>query len=152
MGIGLASSQAFADPPCLYNNQALSFNNTQVLYWKTATPNGWLGRAYIEGVSLGVFADQTGHAHFLVQIGQTAQQDIEIVYNLQFGALPQIQPGMQVRACGDFINSNAVFNGYPASPAGAIIHWVHENPSQQGHPNGFLIIDNVLYGDAPGQM
>jgi hypothetical protein len=88
----------------------------------------------------------------MIQIGPRPVQDtIEVIYSQDFGQLPTIQPGMQVHACGDFIKATQPNNGFPASPAGAIVHWVHVNSRGGGHENGYLMIDNVMYGIGPDQ-
>lgn len=141
-------SLALADPICMYNaTQALGVNNTEVLYWRDtqSVPNGYLDRANVTGSVLGVYPDATGHNHFLIQIGPNSTDVLEVIYSQDFGPLPQITRGMQVHVCGDFIKSDAPYHGYPASPAGAIVHWVHasDNPN---HPAGYVELDGVVYG------
>lgn len=147
--VGSASVAALAAPPaCMDGQRPLSLNNRQVVEWKRSVPNQWKSRGFVEGLVLAARPDHSGHDHFILQIGPDARRDVvEIVYNQEFGALPPIQPRMQVIACGDFINSKAPAGHYPASPAGAIIHWVHFNPRNHGHEHGFLMIDGVLYGN-----
>lgn len=141
-------SGAWADPTCMYNaTQAIGVNNTEVLYWRDSpqVPNGFQNRANVTGVVLGIYPDATGHNHFLIQIGPNSTDELEVVYNEEFGALPQITRGMQVHACGDFVKSDAPFNGYQASPAGALVHWIHATDTPN-HPGGFLELDGVVYG------
>ncbi len=69
-----------------------------------------------------------------------------MIYNEDFGVLPDLNKDSVAQACGDYITSTDRSGPYPASPDGAIIHWIHMNPRNVGHPSGFLIIDNVLYG------
>jgi hypothetical protein len=146
-----ASAFAF-DAPCMTGNQVMNYNNQQVIAWKenNQVPSGWKSRANVNGVVLGIFPDRNGHDHFIIQIGPNQSTDtLEVVYNNDFGDLPTIQPGMQIHACGDFIKSTAQNGPYPPSPAGAIVHWVHQNPNRNGHENGYLVIDNVTYGIGP---
>jgi hypothetical protein len=153
--LAVFSSSAFAyDAACMDRNLVLPINNQQVVSWKLnrAVPNGWKGRANVEGIVLGVFPDRNDHDHFVIQIGPNPNVDvIEVVYNSDFGALPNIQRGMRVHACGDYIKSVAQNGPYPPSPAGAIVHWVHQNPNGNGHEHGYLTIDNVMYGIGPDQ-
>ena len=62
------------------------------------------------------------------------------------GAIPKIQKGMSVEACGDYITSTQTTAQYPASPDGAILHWIHKNPKPGGHASGYVEVDNVIYG------
>jgi hypothetical protein len=147
------TSSAFAyDMACMDRNQAMPLNNQQVISWKTnpAVPNAYKARANVTGVVLGIFPDRNGHDHFVIQIGPNPRIDVlEVVYNSDFGDLPTIQKGMQVHACGDFIKSIAQTGPYPPSPAGAIVHWVHQNTNGGSHEHGYLTIDNVTYGIGP---
>jgi hypothetical protein len=128
------------------HGRPLPVNNAQVLQWKTSTPNQFLARGHVIGRIEQIYTDQSGHNHFSIQIGPNSNQMLEVIYNVEFGALPNLAIGMQVEACGDYITSNAQAGPYPPSPAGAIIHWVHYNPSGHGHDSGFLVIDGSLYG------
>jgi hypothetical protein len=121
--------------------------NVQVIKWKYTTPNQYRARAHVLGRIAQVYSDQTGHDHFAIQLAAGRQGLLEVIYNHEFGELPNLAIGMQVEACGDFINSNAQAGPYPPSPAGAIIHWVHINPSGRGHESGYLVIDGLLYGN-----
>jgi hypothetical protein len=143
---------AHADvPDCLGSDGTeLAVNNAQVLQWKVSTPNQTLERAHIQGTLVQLFPDEHGHNHFSVQIGNQPGDAIEVVYNISFGALPQLTPGMNVEACGDYITSTAQAGPYPASPDGAILHWVHLNPSGHGHASGYVAIDGQAYGQGHG--
>lgn len=135
-----------ATPPCMANGKAIPINDAQALSWKTSTPNQFLARGHVAGRVVRVYPNQTDHNHFSLQIGPGPRDTIEVIYNIEFGALPQMAIGMTVEACGDFINSFAQSGPYPPSPDGAIIHWVHYNPNGNQHPNGFLMIDGILFG------
>lgn len=137
---------ALADtaPDCIDRGVALPVNNDQVIQWETSTRNQFLARAHVAGPVLKTYPDQTGHHHFEIQLGATAT--LEVIFNEDFGAVPAIRPGMQVEACGDYITSSAPSGPYPASPDGAIIHWVHASPDPSRHPSGYLMIDGTLYG------
>jgi hypothetical protein len=135
-----------AAPPCLAGNRPVPINNAQALVWKTSTANQYTARSHVMGRVAKVYPNQSDHNHFSLQIGPNARDTIEVIYNIEFGQLPQMAVGMEVEACGDFINSFAQAGPYPPSPDGAIIHWVHYNPNGKGHDSGFLMIDGVLYG------
>lgn len=143
------SQTVHATNPPLCRGQAgeqLSVNNKQALDWKRAKPNQYLERARLRGIVERIFPDRNGHDHFEIQIGPDARTDtVEVVYNQAFGRLPEISRGMHVEACGDFIVSNAPTEKYPASPSGAVIHWVHANPHGR-HASGYLWIDGVVFG------
>jgi hypothetical protein len=127
----------------------LAINNDQVLQWKTSTPNQFLARGHIQGRIIQVYPDHSGHEHFSVEIGNASGDTIEVIYNLSFGATAPLAVGMEVEACGDYITSDAPAGPYPASPDGAILHWVHRATNGR-HDSGFLMIDGVLYGQGNG--
>lgn len=113
---------------------------------KQSTPNQYLARAHVEGVVRQIYPEKNGHTHFEIALGPNPGDTLEVIYNSSFGSLPELDVGLKVEACGDYITSYASTHMYPASPDGAIIHWVHGNPSGHGHPSGFLVIEGVLYG------
>jgi len=123
----------------------IGLSNAQVLRWKITTRNQFLARALVEGRVVRVLPNATNHAHFLIQIGRAATDLLEVVYSEDFGALPTPRLGAIVIACGDYITSTATVGPLPPSPAGAIIHWIHASDNQD-HANGYLILDNVEYG------
>jgi hypothetical protein len=90
-----------------------------------------------------VYSDHAGHRHFSVRIGPNQEDRIEVIYNLDFGSLPVPVVGQTASACGDYIVSTSENGGYPASPDGMIIHWVHR--SHSGHEPGFTILNGQLY-------
>ncbi len=133
-------------PACLGHGQLIEVDDAQVVQWKATTPNQTLKRAHVDGTLTRLYPNHSGHAHFEIQVGPASTDTLEVVYNVSFGALPALHVGMRVEACGDYITSNAATSRYPASPDGAIIHWIHRNPSGQGHDSGFLILDGALFG------
>jgi hypothetical protein len=135
--------------PCMSNGQALPVMNEQALQWRSSEASGFKSRALISGTVDEVFPDATGHRHFSIRIGQGAEDHIEVIYNESFGAMPEPQAGESVEACGDFIVATAQNNGYPPSPDGAIIHWVHRSNSSN-HDSGFVILNGQVYGNASG--
>ena len=134
-------------PDCLDQGKPISIDDQQVLTWKTTTANQFLARGHVLGKIKALYPDHSGHNHFAIQIGPLETDLLEVVYNISFASLPQLSEGMTVEACGDYITSNAPAAGYPASPDGAIIHWLHRNPSGHGHDAGFVAIDGIVYGD-----
>jgi hypothetical protein len=146
----LLAGASDAVPPCMANGRAIPVNDAQALQWKTSTANQFRARSHISGRVDRVYADQSDHNHFSLQIGPNPTDTVEVIFNIEFGPLPQMAPGMQVEACGDFINSFAQAGPYPPSPDGAIIHWVHASNNPRQHDSGFLVIDGVLYGNTAG--
>lgn len=152
LGLSLALAQsAFAFngvPVCPAYGKPLEINNQQVLHWKRTTQNQFRERGNIKGTITRIFDERKTHAHFEIAIGRYEDDVVEVIYNQDFGRLQSasLKPGMTVQACGDFIVATAPSGPYPASPSGAIIHWVHTNPSGRGHDPGFLVIDGVIYG------
>ena len=136
---------------CLNNqHESLAYNNNQVMKWKSSTKDQYLDRGFVSGVISNLLPDHTQHTHFGLNIDQNAGSDIEVIYNDEFGALPDLKVGTTVVACGDYITVSK--NARMPSPYGAIIHWVHYNPGNRDggrHPSGFLIINGKPYGIAP---
>ena len=124
---------------------ALNINNEDVLKWKTSTPNQFKARGHIEGTLQKTFKDKTGHKHWEIRIGDKSKDLIELIYNEDFGRLPESYIGMKIEACGDYITSNKPTGNLPASPDGAIIHWVHISSTPK-HPSGFVVVDGTVYG------
>ncbi len=145
---GWAQDQMFAgaQAECLAGGQALNINNDAVLGWKANSKNQYRNRAHIEGTLGKVYGDQSGHHHYSVQIGPKNSDTVEVIYNEAFGAVAPAQPGAKFEACGDYITSNAPAGGYPVSPDGALVHWVHRSPDPGSHDSGFIMIDGQLYG------
>jgi hypothetical protein len=141
-----SASNALVVPSCPAYGRDLPINNEQVIHWKRNTPNQFRERANISGKVVQVFPDTNGHEHFVIQIGKQADDTIEVIYNKDFGAMPEPPMGASVQACGDYITATARSGPYPPSPVGAIIHWVHMNPRGRGHDPGFVVMDGVLYG------
>jgi hypothetical protein len=135
---------ALASPDCLDRGTPLPVDNAKVIAWKSTTQNQFQARAHLQGPIKQVYPDHSGHHHFEIQLDDA--DTIEIIFNEDFGAVPTLHAGMQVEACGDYITSIAQSGPYPASPDGAIVHWVHMSPNLSRHPSGYLVIDSVLYG------
>lgn len=133
-------------PECLLKRgQELPVNNEQVLNWKARTPNQFHSRGHIKGRLTKTYSDATNHHHWKVQIGEKTSDTIEVVYNEDFGKVTRFSVGSEVEACGDYITANKKSNGYPASPDGAIIHWIHMSPNPT-HLPGYLVVDGSLHG------
>ncbi|MGK5084332.1 hypothetical protein WDW37_13630 [Bdellovibrionota bacterium FG-1] len=137
----------------------LPINNADVLKWKQATQNQFHARGHVQGNIVKVYPDRNGHDHFAIKIGPNDADTVEIIYNQDFGTAPDTHSGVPVEACGDYITSTAPSPGpngqvYPASPDGALVHWVHLAPPRSGHHSGFLMIGGILVGQGkskPGQ-
>jgi hypothetical protein len=134
-------------PSCDANNGApLSVDNARVVEFKFSTPNQFLERARVKGPVTRILGRRPSHDHFEIQIGPRQQDTLEVVFNRDFGN-PAVKLGDAVEACGDYITSNAPTPRYQASPSGAIIHWVHENPRNSGHPHGYVVVNGrYLHG------
>lgn len=143
---GYESSAADSPLTCIAYGRNLPINNQQVLHWKRTTPNQFQERGHVIGPITYIFPDRNGHDHFVINIGRTDQDTLEVIYNQDFGVTPEPRIGMMVEACGDYITSTAQSGPYPPSPVGAIIHWVHINPAGRGHDPGFLVMDGILCG------
>ena len=126
-------------------------NNSQVLEWKSEAQNQFEARGHVQGQIVRVYPDRNGHEHFAIQIGPNPTDTVEIIYNQDFGPVPAPTVGLPVEACGDYITSVGPSPGpngqtYPASPDGALIHWVHMAPGRSGHNSGYLVVGGVLTG------
>ncbi len=151
----IISLVAFAGEPtplCMDRGKNLSLMNDTVRKWKTSTPNQFLARARVYGRVSALYVDKNGHNHFQIEMDAGKPETLEIVYNQDFGRLPKIAVGMEVEACGDYITSNAPTAKYPASPDGAIIHWIHRSRDVNKHDSGYLQIDGSVYGNGPGMI
>jgi hypothetical protein len=134
-------------PPCMSRSESVPINDEQALQWKVSTPNQFKARGHISGVLVKEYPEATAHGHMQVRIGPNLTDTIEVIYNEDFGAIPQaIPPGAQIEACGDYITSNEATPQYKPSPDGALIHWLHRSPRPESHDGGFLIIDGSVYG------
>ncbi len=128
------------------DEQVLFLNNSQVIYWKHHTKNQYHNRGHVKGKLLQVYTDRSQHRHWQVQIGEDRNDTVEIIYNEDFGAVPNVHSGSTiVEACGDYITANKQSGHYPPSPDGALVHWVHRSPSSN-HPSGFLVVDGTVCG------
>lgn len=123
-------------------NRILPVNNAQVEKYKQSTPNLFLARAHVLGNITKVYPNKNGHNHFQVTLDDATT--IEVIYNTEFGPLPELIPGTNIEACGDYITSNQDTDQYPASPDGAILHWVHK--STRVHLSGYLRFNGHYYG------
>ena len=136
---------------CLDNNgSVLPIDDGRVINLKLSTPNQYLARAHVSGPITAIFPDHSGHNHFEIKIGPNTTDTLEVIYNQSFGSLGTVSVGMNVETCGDFINSDAATAQYPASPDGAIIHWIHATNNPATHKGGFLIINGVVFGQGNG--
>ncbi|MFN3455326.1 MAG: hypothetical protein ACK41T_10240 [Pseudobdellovibrio sp.] len=130
-------------PPCLDKSGShIPINNEEIINWKKTTQPQFKDRGHAKGTLLKVYNDKTDHDHFQIQIGPESNDVVEIIYNAEFGTLPELKSNMQIEVCGDYITTKK--SGYGASPDGAIIHWVHMSNSGN-HPSGYVTIDGIVY-------
>jgi len=144
----LVSVNAFADsaPDCIDRGVNMPINNDQVIHWKSSTQNSFQARGHVTGPVTKVYPDHSGHHHFQIALSNKPSDTIEVIFNEDFGAVPVISVGMKAEACGDYITSFAQSGPYPASPDGAILHWVHASPRPASHPSGYMMLDGTVYG------
>jgi hypothetical protein len=143
----LSTNEAFSSPRCLdISGNEIPNSNQRVLDWKESTANQFLSRAKVEGVIQDLYPIRNGHYHFQIKIGPKKQDTLELVYNIHFGEIDRIVPGMTVVACGDYITSNAPTQVYEPSPDGAILHWIHRSPNPARHPSGYVELNGIVYG------
>ena len=143
-----AQIEAKPAPDCLSGNKTLIVNNQEVLNWEATSKNQYKNRGHIKGTLVRDLPDQSGHHHYEVRIGDKPQDLIEVIYNISFGKVADTTPGDSFEACGDYITANAPVDGYPASPDGAILHWVHLSQNTKSHASGYIMINGVVYGQS----
>jgi hypothetical protein len=134
---------AFSRIPVCYNNKdKVLTENHQAINLRDFMENGFKTRALLEGTLIRVLANSQGHTHLEVDLDndfQTSDDRIEVIYNNEYGELPEVKNGDHLIACGDFI-----LDTY--SPFKAIIHWLHKSPNIRKHNDGFLAINNIVFG------
>jgi hypothetical protein len=139
-------------PACLgKDKKPMAPNNEQVLNWKENSPNQYKDRGFVMGKLVGVTLDRKSHLQLAIDIGvagspQAREEQIEIIYNKEFGSVGSFTSGMDVAACGDYITAREKAGNYVPSPLGAIIHWVHVSPDPKKHASGFLAINGKVFG------
>lgn len=157
--VSISTAEAGNRLPVCNDNRGspMQVDNDRVIRLKKTTKNQYKDRAFVTGVLVGVLQDRKSHLHLDIFLGETPngtgkESDIEIIYNKAFDRIDsrQLRPGMEVSACGDFINAFDSAGHYPPSPVGAILHWTHMAP-RPGHQHGFLVIDGRLYGQTDPQ-
>ena len=130
-------------PVCKNKSEDLPFNNEQVIEWRHTQKPKFLARAFIQGVIVSEIENRQGHVHFEVDLDKdltTTADRVEVIYNIEFGALPDYRAGDELIACGDFIVDSW-------SPMGAVVHWLHYNPKAKNkHEDGFIVINGALAG------
>ncbi|QDK39767.1 hypothetical protein DOE51_11830 [Bdellovibrio sp. NC01] len=121
----------------------MQINNEQVIEWRSTQKPKFLGRAFIQGVIVSEIENRQGHVHFEVDLDKdlsTTNDRVEVIYNIEFGNLPDYRAGDELIACGDFIVDSW-------SPMGAVVHWLHYNPKVKNkHEDGFIVIHGELAG------
>lgn len=141
---GTAFARATLD--CRADGIAFGFNNEEVLEWKATSREQFKARAYVTGVITKIYTRKGGHDHVQMKIGPNPQDTLEVVYNKHFGHVPEYPLGASIEACGDYITARKPYRRYPASPDGALIHWVHRSKNVTKHEHGFVVVNGILYG------
>lgn len=141
--ISVSGYAADALPVCMAKKQILDVNNDQVLAWKAENRRGFLSRALIKGIIVSIIENRQGHIHFEVDFDKdlsTTTDRVEVIYNIEFGDIPDFRIGDELVACGDYQTD-------PWSPMGAVVHWLHINPKRNNpHEHGFLAINGQVTG------
>lgn len=137
-------SLAFANRTiCKSGDDVLPFNEGQVIEWLSSKgQKRFISRAHIQGIIVRMIEDRQNHIHLEVDMDtdlNTKTDRVEVIFNTNFGTLPQFRPNDPIIACGDF-----VLDKY--SPLKGVIHWLHLNPKNKGHEHGFLVINGVMVG------
>ena len=133
----------------------LPWMNTWVMKWLKIGERKCRMRAMVKGVVVNRFDDSTGHRNYEFDLDNDGRGDLTLVYQNEFGTLPDVAPGTTVVACGDFIKDDSIQHkdGRTITLPG-LIHWVHSNDGARDHgtclhPDGFLNINGVNYGVSP---
>lgn len=129
-------------PVCMgYDDQAMEFNENDLLYWRDNKQPNFTARAFVKGIMVSVLQNRKSHIHFELDLDMdmlTTNDRVEVIYNTEFGELPPFRPGSTMIVCGDFIVE-------PESRFHAIVHWTHMSP-RQNHRDGFILINSTLTG------
>jgi hypothetical protein len=97
------------------------------------------------GTVTGNYPDAARLVRFKVKLKAKKPDTLELVYDVKHGSIPAIRKGDSIEACGDYVTSNAPYEGNPVSPDGALVHWMHLADGL-GHNLGYLIVNDVAYG------
>jgi hypothetical protein len=138
----LCQSLAFGNISCLDGKETLQIDNNKAVNIKLFQEHGFKTRAYLKGFAIKETENRQGHTHIEVDLNLSSEDNddqIELIFNNQYGDLPDIKGGEEVIMCGDYIVDHYSKNK-------AVIHWVHKSPNQKKHNHGFIIINNVVYG------
>ena len=134
------SHAAHALPLCYQDDRTTTIanSNTDVIGYIASNDRTW-HRVMLTGMVMKTLPDQTGHSHFLINIGGT--EEVEVIHQNAFGTAPVVAVGMMVAVCGDLKLQS--MDGVKA-----FVHWTHCNPGTQqpNHPQGFLSVNGILYG------
>lgn len=138
----LFQTLSYANFSCLDKKEPLQIDNNKAINIKLFQGHGFKTRAYLKGIAIQEIKKSQGHTHIEVDLNLSSEDNddqIELIFNNQYGVLPEIKGGEEIVMCGDYIVDHYSKNK-------AIIHWVHKSPNQKKHNHGFIIINNVVYG------
>jgi hypothetical protein len=126
-------SQAY--PDCLDRNGKVIDGSVAQLKSVMNNPKGDRSQVYATGTIKEIRKeDNNGLPHQKFDLKVDENTILNIVSNLDFGRIPLVV-GKKISVCGEF---KRIGKG--------MIHWTHFDP-HGGHPNGFSILDSVLYGE-----
>lgn len=129
-------------PSCMNKKVRLDIDNHQVINLRDFMEQGFKTRALVEGSLVVMMENRQGHTHLEIDLDQnlaTFDDRLEVIYNNNYGDLPNVQEGDKIIACGDFIVDKH-------SPHKAVIHWLHKSPNPKSHDHGFLAINGIIFG------
>lgn len=143
LALTFLTSISFAET-CFEKKKPLENNESELLKYRDFMEKGFKTRGHVDGLVVEQTENRQGHLHFILDLDSdltTSDDHLEIIYNQQYGEIAEVLPGSRVRACGDFIVDHY-------SPTKAVLHWLHLNPNKKKnhHEDGFLIIDNQVFG------
>lgn len=138
----LIASAAAGVPTCLDKKNKLSIDNHMAINLRDFREHGFKTRALIDGLLMITMENRQGHTHLEIDLDQdfqTADDRLEVIFNNNYGELPELKAGDHIIACGDFIvDAN--------SPHKAVIHWLHKSPNIKKHDDGYLSINGIVFG------
>lgn len=122
-------------PECRGRNGDILNGNINHLRSVMGNPRSNRAQVYVTGTIVEIRAeDHSGLPHQKFDIQVDTKTRLQIVTNLDFERIPLVL-GKKVSICGEFLR---VGDG--------MVHWTHFDP-HGNHPDGFTLLDGVVYGD-----